>query len=693
MNGSLTWQLRRLRAMGGAEIAWRVYQAVTSLVQRCGFGLANRVPPARGHSGPPWVSPLPTFESADAIQTLASAVRLMQGKWSIFAMRDLALGFPPVWNRDPRTGILAPRTFGKSIDYRDPTQVGDIKYLWELNRHQELVTLAQAYRVTRNERFGQALRVLLESWFEQCPYPCGVQWASPLEAAVRLVHWAVAWHLLGGDGSELFAGSSGQAFRTAWLQSIYRHQHFIAGRSSRHSSANNHLIGEMFGLYVAAVTWPQWRRANHWRALAKRRIEQEALRQIYADGVDREQTIFYHHTVAWILLVVSRFARACDDDFSPALPRRLEAMLEFVVVLMDVSGRPPMIGDSDDAVWIGFTRYAEDPLQVLLACGAVLFGRVDFAARVERFPAGARWLLGDGAATEFERLKPANGAAASTSAVFALPARRVFPESGYYVLGADLGSPGEVRITADAGPLGYLSLAAHGHADALSFTLGVDGEELLIDPGTYVYHNQPRWRAYFRGTAAHNTVRVDGCDQSEAGGNFLWTRHAGTHVLVWESNRLIDRLLAEHDGYERLKDPLRHRRELIYDRQQRSLTIIDSFTCWSAHALEWHWHCAEHAVVRLNGAAVDVRGARARIQIAMRDSGLLPEVICGDESAPLGWVSRRFDERQPCSVARFRGEIRGSAKFCTRIDVLSATGSPTDIESRLNFASLDPSCA
>jgi hypothetical protein len=537
------------------------------------------------------------------------------------------------------------------------------------------------------------LRALLESWFEQCPYPCGVQWASSLELAVRLVNWAVAWHLIGGDDSDLFAGPSGQAFRTAWLQSIYRHQHFIAGKRSLYSSANNHLIGEMFGLYVAAVTWPMWPRSRTWQAIAKRRIEHEALCQTYADGTNREQAIFYHHTVAWILLVASRFAHAARDDFSPALPRRLEAMLEFVVALMDVSGRLPMIGDADDAVWIGFSRDTEDPVQVLLGCGAVLFGRVDFAARIERFPAGARWLLGNRAATEFERLKPVRAGAASTDAVLALPARRVFPDGGYYVLGADLGSPGEVRITADAGPLGYLSLAAHGHADALSFTLGANGEELLIDPGTYDYHRQPRWRAYFRGTAAHNTVRVDRRDQSEPGGNFLWTRHARTRLLDWDSNECIDRLLAEHDGYERLKDPVRHRRELIYDKLQRSLAITDSFTGRSLHALEWHWHCAEHTAVCLEGAAVIVRGRSARIRIAMPDCGLLPEVIYGDESEPLGWLSRRFDQRQPCSVVRFRGEIRGLARFCTRIDVLSAARSSNGIESHLNFATLDPSCA
>ena len=80
-------------------------------------------------------------------------------------------------------------------------------------------------------------------------------------------------------------------------------------------------------------------------------------------------------------------------------------------------------------------------------------------------------------------------------------------------------------------PLGYLSIAAHGHADALSFTLSVGGNEILIDPGTFAYHTQKRWREYFRGTSAHNTLRVDGADQSVPGGNFLWTQHSQTRVL------------------------------------------------------------------------------------------------------------------------------------------------------------------
>ena len=94
------------------------------------------------------------------------------------------------------------------------------------------------------------------------------------------------------------------------------------------------------------------------------------------------------------------------------------------------------------------------------------------------------------------------------------------------MLGSRFGTRDELRIVADAGPLGYLSIAAHGHADALAFTLSAHGQELLIDPGTYAYHTEREWRDWFRGTAAHNTVTLDDENQSVIGGNFMWLQRA-----------------------------------------------------------------------------------------------------------------------------------------------------------------------
>src|SRR5690606_20505138 len=112
----------------------------------------------------------------DPAPYVASAERIAAGRFDVFALRDADLGSPPRWNRDPKTGVEAPLVFGKLLDYRDAAVVGDIKYLWEPNRHLHLVTLAQACRLTGNERYFDVLAGHLESWFAACPRGLGPNW-------------------------------------------------------------------------------------------------------------------------------------------------------------------------------------------------------------------------------------------------------------------------------------------------------------------------------------------------------------------------------------------------------------------------------------------------------------------------------------------------------------------------------------
>src|SRR5262249_16974235 len=159
------------------------------------------------------------------------------GSFTLFGGREWVLGFPPEWNRDPSSGTRAPLVFGKTLNYRDTSVVGNIKYLWEPNRHLELVTLAQAWRLTGEARFAHACRTLVDSWLAQCPYLKGPTWTSSLELALRLTNWSCAWHLLDGDRSVLFQDADGEAFKARWLAAVHQHCHFIAGHLSRYSSA------------------------------------------------------------------------------------------------------------------------------------------------------------------------------------------------------------------------------------------------------------------------------------------------------------------------------------------------------------------------------------------------------------------------------------------------------------------------
>ena len=111
----------------------------------------------------------------------------------------------------------------------------------------------------------------------------------------------------------------------------------------------------------------------------------------------------------------------------------------------------------------------------------------------------------------------------------------------------------EIWCRCDGGPHGFLSIAAHAHADALSVEVRHDGVDILADPGTYCYHGEPEWREWFRSTGAHNTIEIGGVSQSESGGPFLWNTQAPTTTLACEvGEQAVQTWSAEHDGYLRL---------------------------------------------------------------------------------------------------------------------------------------------
>jgi hypothetical protein len=643
---NMQWRLKRLRAMGAREVGHRGARFVHARLERTGL-LRVRPKRASAERGRAWLQELPRH--FDTAPYRLAAERILEGRFLLFG-REFALGWPPDWNRDPATRIRAPLTFGKSLNYRDARRVGNIKYLWEPNRHLELVTLAQAWRLTGEARFAHGCRVLLDSWIEQCPYLLGPNWTSSLELALRLLNWSCAWHLLGGDAAPLFEGSEGASFKERWLAAVRQHCHFVAGHLSRYSSANNHLLGELLGLFVGATTWRAWPESEAWRSRALREFEQEAQRQNCADGVNREQAIWYQHEVADMMLLVGLTARANGTNLGHTYWARLEAMLEFVAACMDVAGNVPAIGDADDAVMVRFAPAPDFAVyRSLLATGAVLFGRADFKRKAREFDDKTRWLLGDAAQAQFESLEDLSAASRI---------RRAYPEGGYYVLGGDFDTARETRLIVDAAPLGYLAIAAHGHADALSFTLSVAGRPMLIDPGTYVYHTEPRWRDYFRGTSAHNTLRIDGLDQSVAGGAFLWTQRASARCIAFEPGALQDRFLGEHDGYTRLRDPVVHRREIRYEHTSRIITVEDQLICRGPHHIEIFWHFGADCAAELAAQAAHVVSGPVALAVTW-PPGLEARRVRGNADLPQGWVSRRFDDKTPADCLVVSGAVPG----------------------------------
>ncbi len=650
------WYVRRLKAMSLREVMFRAGRSASTQVERL---LANQmaVPPPDLSRLPDLAIAVPDVDT-DAISE--KALRIVDGYIDVFAIRNYCIGKDPDWHRDPKTGLIAPSTFGKSIDYRNERIVGNVKYLWEPSRHLMLPVLAQAFGATGDKRFFERLIHLLESWIAQCRYPFGPQWCSSLEAGIRLINWSMAWRICGCLDGIRRAGAS-DSFIQRWLGSVSQHLHFIDSYYSGYSSANNHLIGEAAGVYVGTATWPAWPECETLMNRARATLIQQAKAQTHPDGVNAEQAISYQQFVVDFLLLAGLTADDVHDPFPRNYWQTIERMLEFVAAIMDTGGNVPMIGDADDGYVVdlgagnSFANYSSQ-----LATGAVIFKRPDFATKVGVLDDRTRWLLPDA-----DRKYAAEIGHKHTQS--ALP--RSFPHGGYFVLGSDLDTTNEVRIVVDAGPLGFGPIAAHGHADALSFTLSVSGTPFLIDPGTYSYHTDQRWRDYFRGTSAHNTVRVDGLDQSVIGGNFLWTRHARVTVQTHEVNNELQHVGAYHDGYARLDDPVIHRRTVTYDCRKRRLTIQDHFECEAEHDIEQFFHLAEYVVARRENDSFYLQSRDQRIAL-IHDTATAAQAIVGDEELPLGWVSYRFDSKLPATTLRATAHICGPTLLTTRIEIL-----------------------
>ena len=652
----MRWRWNRLRCMSAEEVTHRVLRLAAAHAERAGI-LGSRRVPAPCLEGAAVGSPPPP-PAVDPAPYIAAAQRIAAGRLDLFALGEVFVGAPPRWNRDPKTGIEAPLRFGKLFDYRDSMRVGNIKYLWEPNRHLHLVTLAQAYALSGERVHFDALADQLESWFDACPCPIGVNWSSALEPAMRLVNWSLAWRFLGGIGSPAFTTERGMRLRERWLLAVFQHVQFVRGFYSRYSSANNHVIGEATGVWIGTLTWPYWPQFRRWNTQARAILQAEALAQNAPDGVNREQSTSYQQFELDLLLLALLAGRAGGCPFPAAFDARLESMLEYVASVMDAGGHVPTIGDSDDGAVVSlaqggpFCRFRS-----VLATGAVLFGRGDFKAKAGLLDDKSRWLLGPGADEKFDAL-----------AAVRRPVRQAFRDGGCYVLGCEFETAREIRLVADAGPLGYQSIAAHGHADALSFTLSVAGMEFFVDPGTFAYHTQATWRQYFRGTSAHNTLRVDSADQSEQGGNFLWLRKARAGCNAWLSSPDHDDFTGWHDGYLRLPDPVMHRRRIVLDKQARVVTIEDRLEMSGEHAIELFFHCSEGCTVSPSddGYAIDQGGTRLWLKLP-RAPGATSLVHFGSLSPISGWVSRRFDAKTPAPTICWSARVAGSTGLRTEI--------------------------
>lgn len=463
------------------------------------------------------------------------------------------------------------------INFLDFDVVGDHKLVWELNRHQHLVTLAKAWVLTCNREYVDELTAQWYSWQKANPYPRGINWASTLEAAFRSLSWLWVRSLLSGY-AELPDG-----FRSDILQGLQLHGRHIERYLSTYFSPNTHLLGEAAGLFFIGTLCPEIPASERWQNLGWRILLRESERQVRPDGVYFEQALYYHvYALDFFLharILAGKNGLAIPSQFDDVLKRMLD-----VVLALAASGTIEGFGDDDGGRVFHPRRNRVECMTDPLALGAALYGeRYAQTTLTEE----SIWLLGEKAVQSLSD-RPAAQAAAS----------QAFPAGGIYLMNDSEPFPQQLMI--DAGPMGAGG-CGHGHADALSIRLSMDGRRFLIDPGTYRYVSTRDDRNHFRGTGAHNTLRVDGRDQAIPRGPFEWNSMPQVNVETWTNGTTFDFFVGSHDGYG-LPCLAMHQRS-VFHLKGGAWLVSDFVDGRGEHLLESFWHFApDIEVAKVQGA-------------------------------------------------------------------------------------------
>jgi hypothetical protein len=662
----LGWYARRMARMSPAELVWRArdqaLQAAWSRRQVSREQVAVGAPALPGRRTFTAVLPVRTAarvpeEAKKAV--LAAADRLLVGEWEVLgvARTDLA---QPDWFHDPVTGRRAPADrYAFRINHRREAETGNIKQLWEVSRLQHLTLLAAAWFLSHDEVYARRVADQLSSWWRENPFLSGVHWTSGIEIGIRLISLTWIRRLLNEwrDVADHFEHDKLAVRQIGW------HQQYLAAFRSRGSSANNHVIAEAAGQLVASCAFPWFPDSNRWRRASARLLERELARNTFPSGIGRELASDYHGFVAELVLLAAVEAEAYGCPLSDAAWQRLCAMVDSGAALLDERSQPPRQGDGDEGRALILDAPAANPWPSLLALGEAVFGRLDWWPRTA--PGAASSII-----SALPRL-PREAAAR--------PARRPwhFADAGTTILRAARDQEPEIWCRCDGGPHGYLSIAAHAHADALSVEVRYGGVDILADPGTYCYHGEPEWRSYFRSTIAHNTVELDGRNQSGDGGPFLWLRHANTREIGVQDIGDAAEWTAEHDGYLSLKPPTWHRRCVLLDRASRAVDVVDEIG--SSHELRLAFHLGPDIHAELDGAYAMLtwpglaapQAARLKLPQPLRWS-----LHRGETDPILGWYSSGLGRRTPAFTLIGSGRSAPNEPLATRLEFLEPGSQP-----------------
>jgi hypothetical protein len=510
------------------------------------------------------------------------------------------------WRRDYRNERATDTGYFRLVPYLDFNRAGDHKVIWDLNRHQHLVVMAQAALLTGDQKFVGELEQQVDSWIDSNPFMRGINWTSALEVAFRAMSWLWILHLI---GDHLESGTKRRIGRE-----LYRHGLYLEHNLSIFFSPNTHLLGEAVILHALGALFPDSGRANQWRTVGSDLVSRQMAAQVRDDGSHFEASSYYHVYALDLFLF-----HAVLVDASSSFKSKLSRMADYLDALMGPARALPLIGDDDGGRVFHPYGPREHFGRATLATCARFFHENNWRYSDLDLHEQADWWI---AATE---------TTAPSSHVNSTAESTFFADSGTAVM-----CSGPIHIIVDGGAFGPGN-GGHSHSDTLSIVMRDGTEEILVDAGTFTYVSDPTMRDWFRGTAAHNTIRVDGTDQAVPNGPFRWSVKPDVRMVEWgtEVGRdLFDGVCSWQNGAFALR-----RRVMLLKSSPKwhaLLVVADSVEGPAGtHTVEQFWHPGAD-VVRVGPDHIRI-GGRSNLMVP---PGNLLETVNH-------WRSREFGHMTP----------------------------------------------
>jgi asparagine synthase (glutamine-hydrolysing) len=566
----------------------------------------------------------------DADWAAARIEELASGQLRLFSGELRDCGWPPRW----QAGAIDERRDAEVVHFSqiDEFEFGDVKVIWEPSRFSFVFDLVRIYWRTGDERCPAMFWQAVEDWRRHNPPNTGVNWKCGQETALRVLAWFF--------GMRAFLDSAQTTpERLSMLTTMIAVSAVRIEANIRYalSQKNNHGISEAAGLLTVGLLLPMLQGSDRWVRKGRRLLEKQARELIYEDGGFSQYSANYHRVMLDVYIWAIRLAESAGQPLSRRLVGRVCRAARFLLQIQDrKTGGVPRYGHDDGALVLPLANCGYDDYRPVLQAAAALYDGAPLPYGPGPWDEKLLWLFGP-------------GSTARGSSV--VEAGDTWKSSGYGLL-----RRGDSFAFVRGGRFRHRP----SHADLLHVDIWWRGRNIAIDPGTYSYNPPGPWQSIpLAGTACHNTVGVDGLDQAERVNRFLflpWPK-APRRRLLRSPGGQIGLLELEHDGYERLADPVTHRRTVVQLGPEHWL-VADELMAAAQHDYRLHWLFADTPAdfdAETGRLTLTSKGLPYSAQV-LATEGLGLSLARAEKESARGWYAPRYQHLAPALslVARAR---------------------------------------